>query len=171
MIPPPATTPLAQPSRARAQPARGRPRGGGRSGGGQARCYAFPARPEEVSSNVMITCIVSMFRRDASILFDPGSTYSYVSSYFAHYLDMPDDSSPMLVHISTPVGYSNIVDRVYRSCVMIIGGLEMRIDLLLLSMVNFDVLFVMDWLSPCHAIFYYHAKIVALAMLGLPRVE
>lgn len=27
--------------------------------------------------------------RDASILFDPGSTYSYVSSYFAHYLGTP----------------------------------------------------------------------------------
>ncbi|XP_070054425.1 uncharacterized protein [Nicotiana tomentosiformis] len=56
----PVTSPPAQPSQGRAQAARGRPRGGGRSGGVQARFYAIPARPDAVTSDAVITCIVSV---------------------------------------------------------------------------------------------------------------
>ncbi|XP_070045063.1 uncharacterized protein [Nicotiana tomentosiformis] len=69
------TSSPAQPVRGGVQAARGYPRGGGRSGGGQARCCAFLARPKVVTSYAMITCIVSVCHMDASILFDPGSTY------------------------------------------------------------------------------------------------
>ncbi|XP_070029078.1 uncharacterized protein [Nicotiana sylvestris] len=41
--------------------------------------------------------------RDDSVLFYPGSTYSYVSSYFAQYLVMPSDSLSSHVYVSTPV--------------------------------------------------------------------
>ena len=171
MMSTPVATPPAQLAIDGAQLTRYCPRGGGRSGGGQARCYAFPARPEAVSYDAMITCIVLVCHGEASILFNTGSSYSYVSSYFAHYLDMPRDSLVMYVHVSAPVGGSNIVDRVYCTCVVAIRGLEMRFDLLLLSVVNFEVNLVMDCLSPYNAILDYHIKIVTLAMLGFPRVE
>ncbi|XP_070022927.1 uncharacterized protein [Nicotiana sylvestris] len=106
---------------------------------------------------------------DAFVLFDLSSSYSYVSSYFSRYLDMPRDSLAMHVHVSIPVGDSIILDYVYRSCVVTIGGLEMRVDLLLLSMVDFYKILGIDWLSPCQAILYYHAKTVKLSMA--PRVE
>ncbi|XP_070019937.1 uncharacterized protein [Nicotiana sylvestris] len=108
---------------------------------------------------------------DASMLFNHGSTYSYVSSYVAHYLDMPRDSLVMLVHVSATVGDSIMVDCVYRSCVVKIGGYKTRVDILFLSMVDFHVILGMDWLSPYHTILVYHAKTVKLAMLGLPRLE
>ncbi|XP_070036587.1 uncharacterized protein [Nicotiana tomentosiformis] len=38
-------------------------------------------------------------------------------------------------------------------------------------MVNFDVIFGMDWLSPYHAFLDCHSKTVTLAMPGLPRLE
>ncbi|XP_070034236.1 uncharacterized protein [Nicotiana tomentosiformis] len=41
-----------------AQSARGRPRGGGRLGGGHARFYTFPARPDVVASDTVITFVV-----------------------------------------------------------------------------------------------------------------
>ncbi|XP_070045526.1 uncharacterized protein [Nicotiana tomentosiformis] len=75
----------AQPARVGAQSARGRPRGEGRSGGGQGQFYAFPTRPDVVASDVVITGIVSVCHREASILFVPSSTYSYVSSYFCSF--------------------------------------------------------------------------------------
>ncbi|XP_070005266.1 uncharacterized protein [Nicotiana sylvestris] len=75
------------------------------------------------------------------------------------------------VHVSMPVGNTIMVDRVYRLCVMIIRGLETRVDLLLLSMVDFDVILGDDWLSLCHAILDCHAEMVTLAMLGLLRIE
>ncbi|XP_070025128.1 uncharacterized protein [Nicotiana sylvestris] len=169
--PAPVISPPAQPAWGGAQTARGRPRRGGRSGGVQAKFYAIPSRPDVIDSGTVITSIVSVFHEDASILFDPGSTYSYVSSYFAHYLDMPRESLVSHVHVSTSVGDTIIVDHVYRSCVVIIRVLETSVDLLLLSMVDFDVILGMDWLSPCHAIMDCHAKTVTLAMPGLPMIE
>ncbi|XP_070040601.1 uncharacterized protein [Nicotiana tomentosiformis] len=38
-------------------------------------------------------------------------------------------------------------------------------------MVDFDAILGMDWLSPYHAILDCHAKIVALAMSGLPLLQ
>ncbi|XP_070057348.1 uncharacterized protein [Nicotiana tomentosiformis] len=125
-------------------------------------------RLEAVASDAMITSIISVRHRDASLLFDPGSTYSFVSSYFAHYLDMHHDSLDIHVHISTMMGDSIVVDCVYRSYAVTIGGYETIFDLLLLCMVDFDVILGMYWLSPYHTILDYHAKTVTLDMPGLP---
>ncbi|XP_070044818.1 uncharacterized protein [Nicotiana tomentosiformis] len=82
---------------------------------------------------------------------------------------VPSGYSPVCV--STSVGNIITVDRVYRSSVVTIRELETRVDLLLLSMVDFDVILGIDWLSLCHAILDYHTKIVTLMMPGLPKVE
>ncbi|XP_070025266.1 uncharacterized protein [Nicotiana sylvestris] len=75
------------------------------------------------------------------------------------------------VYVSTPVGDSIVVDRVHRSCIAVIGGLQTYVDLLLLDMVDFDVILGMDWLSPYHAILDCHAKIMTLVLPGMPRLE
>ncbi|XP_070020565.1 uncharacterized protein [Nicotiana sylvestris] len=160
-----------QAARGGGQPTRGYPWDIVQGGGAQPQCYAFPARPEAESSDVAITGTVSVCSRDVSVLFDPGSTYSYVSSYFASYLVVPHDSLSTPVYMSMPMGDSIIVDRVYRSYVVIIGGLETRIDLLLLDMGDFDVILGMNWLSPYHVILDNHAKTVTLSLSGLPRLE
>ncbi|XP_070050622.1 uncharacterized protein [Nicotiana tomentosiformis] len=108
---------------------------------------------------------------DASVLFDLGSNYLYVSSYFGHYLDMTGNSLGMYVHVSTSVGDSIVMDYVYRLCVVTIDGYKARVDLLLLGIIDFEVILGMDWLSSYHAILYCHAKTVTLAMPGFPRVE
>ncbi|XP_070033096.1 uncharacterized protein [Nicotiana tomentosiformis] len=153
------------------QPIRGRPRDGGQSGEAQPLFYAFPARPEVESSNAVITCIILVYHRYASVLFEPGSTYSYVSSYFALYLNMSRDSLSATIYVSTPVWDFIVVDRVYHACLVTIRSNETRVDLLLLDMVDFDVILSMDWLSPYHTILDSHAKIVTLAMSGLPLLE
>ncbi|XP_070020416.1 uncharacterized protein [Nicotiana sylvestris] len=147
MVTAPVATPPAQPAKGGCQGGRGHPRGGG-----QARYYALLARTEAIASNSIITYIVLVCRRDASILFDSGSIYSYVSSYFAPHLGVSHDSLSSYVYISTPVEDSIIVDRVYQSCVFALSGFEARAILLLLSMVDFDVTLGMDWLSPHYAI-------------------
>ncbi|XP_070017982.1 uncharacterized protein [Nicotiana sylvestris] len=165
---------------------RGRPRGGGQagrgqpttvqSGGGQpagapARFYAFPSRPDTLASDAVIIYIISVCGRDASVLFDPGSTYLYVSSLFAHFLDIPRESLGTLVHVSTTVGDSVVVDWIYWSCVVTFYGFETRADLILLDMIDFEVILGMDWLSPYHAVLDCHAKTVTLVMPELPRLE
>ncbi|XP_070035244.1 uncharacterized protein [Nicotiana tomentosiformis] len=100
----PVASPPAQPARGGAQPARGRLRGGGQSGGIQACFYAISAKLDSIASDTVITCIVSVCHRDASVLFDPGSTYSYVSSHFTHFLHMTRESLVSFVHVSTQIG-------------------------------------------------------------------
>ena len=96
----PHRTVLAAPERDSAPPTRGRGRAqapgrggrvagrgtsgafGSQSGGRGAQCYAFPGRPEAEASDAVITGIVSVCHRPASVLFDPGSTFYYVSTYF-----------------------------------------------------------------------------------------
>ncbi|XP_070042730.1 uncharacterized protein [Nicotiana tomentosiformis] len=109
--------------------------------------------------------------RGASVLFDPRFTYSFVSSYFALFLDISRDSLSSRVYVSTPVGDSIIVDRVYRLWLLVNGGYETKVYLCLLSMVDFDVILGMDWLSSYHAIFDCQAKTVILAMPGLPQLK
>ncbi|XP_070050381.1 uncharacterized protein [Nicotiana tomentosiformis] len=152
-------------------------KGGGRTGrhnlkaGGHAKYYALPSRSKEVASDSIITGIVPICHRDASVLFDLGFTYSYVSTYFAPYLGIPRDSLSSHVSVSMPEGDSIVVDHVYQSCLVVLGGFETRVDLLLLSMVEVDVILGMDWLSPYHTILDYHSKTVTLAMQGLSRLE
>ncbi|XP_070039280.1 uncharacterized protein [Nicotiana tomentosiformis] len=170
----------------RGQAGRGHPRGGGQAGGGQsatvqsgrgqpagtpARFYAFSARLDALASDSVIIGTISVCDRDASVLFDPGSTYSYVSSMFAHLLDIPHESLGTSVHVSTSVGDSVVVDRIYPSCVVTFCGYDTRADLLLLDMINFEVILGMDWLSPYHDILYCHAKTITLAMQELPRLQ
>ncbi|XP_070032320.1 uncharacterized protein [Nicotiana tomentosiformis] len=155
---------------------RGRPRGRGQSGGGQpggalARFYAFQARPDGVASNAVITGIISVCGRDASVLFDPGYTYSYVSSMFAYFLGVYRESLGTPIYVSTPVGDSVVVYRIYRSCIVTFCGYKTRANLLLLDMTDFEVILGMDWLSPYHAILDCHAKTVTLAMPEFPRLE
>ncbi|XP_070040451.1 uncharacterized protein [Nicotiana tomentosiformis] len=129
------------------------------------------ARPDAVASDVVITCIISACSRDASVLFDPGSTYSYVSSLFAQFLDIPRESLGTPIYVSTPVVDSVLVDQIYRSCVVTFCDYETRADLLLLDMTDFEVILGMDLLSPYHSMLDCHTKTVTLAMPKLPRFE
>ncbi|XP_070056852.1 uncharacterized protein [Nicotiana tomentosiformis] len=100
-----------------------------------------------------------------------GSTYSYVTSLFAHYLGVSRESLGAPVFVSMPVGDSVVVDRVYRSCIVTFCGSETRVDLLLLDMTDFEVILGMDWLSMYHVVLDCHAKTTTLAMSDLPRLE
>ncbi|CAN4101680.1 unnamed protein product [Withania somnifera] len=74
------------------------------------------------------------------------------------------------MRVVTPVGDSLVVDRVIRSCLISINGLDTWADLILLDMVDFDIMPGMDWLSPHKAVLDCYAKAVTLALPGLSRV-
>ncbi|XP_070028849.1 uncharacterized protein [Nicotiana sylvestris] len=109
--------------------------------------------------------------KDASVLFDLESTYSYASSLFAHFLDISRKSLGILVYVCIHVGDSVVVDRIYQFYVVTFCGYETRVDLMLLDMTNFEVILGIDLLSLYHAILDFHAKTVTLAMPKLPRLE
>ena len=102
----------------------------------------------------------------ASVLFDPGSIFSYVSSSFVTVLDLHCDLLDMPIRVSTPVGESVIVDKVYRSFLVVFVGSNTHVDLIILEMVDFDLIMGMTWLSPNFAILDCNAKTVTSAKPG-----
>ena len=116
--------------------------------GDRSHCYAFPGRSEAETSDVVITGNLLDCDCMASVLFDPGSTFSYVSSSFATGLDLHCDLLDMPIRVSTSVGEFVIVEKVYRSCLVTFVGSNTLVDLIILEMVDFDVILGMTWLSP-----------------------
>ena len=53
----------------------------------------------------------------------------------------------MPISVSTLVGESVIVEKVYRSCLVTFVGSNTHVDLIILEMVDFDVFLSMTWLS------------------------
>ncbi|XP_070007580.1 uncharacterized protein [Nicotiana sylvestris] len=88
------SAPADPPPRGGGQTGRGRPRGGGQAGRGQPATAQSgggqpadaPARFYALLADAVITGTIFVGGRGASVLFDPGSTYSYVSSLFARFL-------------------------------------------------------------------------------------
>ena len=108
--------------------------------GDRAHCYAFPRRSKVETSDAVITGNLLVCDCIASVLFDPGSTFSYVSSSFATGLNLPCELLDMPIRVSTPVGESVIVEKVYRSCFVTFIGSNTHVDLVILEMVDFDVI-------------------------------
>ena len=123
----------------------------------------FSGRSEAETSDAVITGNLLVCDCMASVLFDLGSTFSYVSSSFATGLDLHCDLLNMPIRVSTPVGESVIVEKVYRSCLVAFEGSNTHVDLIILGMVDFDVILGMTWLSPNFAILDCNAKTVTLA--------
>ena len=100
------------------------------------------------------------------VLFDSGSKFSYVSSSFATGLKLNCELLDMPIRVSTPVGESVIVEKVYRSSLVTFVGSNTYVDLVILEMVDFDIILGMTWLSPNFVILDCNAKTVTLAKPG-----
>ena len=124
---------------------RGGGRGGSQSDGGRSHCFSFPGRPKVKASNVVITSIIPVCHRPATVLFDPGSTYSYLSTYCSPSLNIICESLDLTIHVSTPIGDSVVVVWVYRLYIVALMGYDTHADLNVLDMIDFDVILGMDW--------------------------
>ncbi|XP_015159123.1 uncharacterized protein [Solanum tuberosum] len=97
---------------------RGGPRGGRLGGradaqgrGVQAHFYAPPGREDAETSDDVITGTVLLCQQPALALFDPGSTFSYVSVYYASRLSLMSEPLVAPLRVSTPVGEFLVVDQ------------------------------------------------------------
>ncbi|XP_075104089.1 uncharacterized protein LOC107826123 [Nicotiana tabacum] len=107
-------------------------------GGGQPRLFATLDHQSAEASAEVITCILLVCSNNSYAIMDPNSTFSYVTLYFAINLGLEPKqlSEPFLV--STPVGESVKVTRVYRGCIVSVQDRNTKADLIEFEMVDFD---------------------------------
>ena len=88
---------------------------------------------------------------EAKVLFDPGSTHSFVSPTFAQLICVPARELDYILTVATPVGKQVVCSTFFPSRSVRIGGVIFPADLIILMMHDFDVILGMDWLAGHHA--------------------
>ena len=85
-------------------------------------------------------------------LIDLGSTHSYVC--IEHVFDKIISVERFLydMHVTSPLGQSVNVNKVYKNCLIVIHDKEFFVDLIALPFREFDLILGMDWLSKHRAI-------------------
>ena len=110
------------------------------------RAYAMKAREDQDPLEV-IAGIFFLYDIEMHALIDLGSTHSYICT--EHVFDrMPlVEQLPYDMHVTSPLGHSVNVNRVYKNCPIVINDREFPVDLIPLPFREFDLILGMDWLS------------------------
>ena len=126
-------------------------------GRGQGRVFTLNSQEVHASTIVIIgTLLVDKVK--ARVLFDSDATHSFISPYFAKTLarDKVLMKSPLAIGI--PAGRTIEVKYVLPACVVEIDNKVYPADLIELDVLDFDVVFGMDWLSENYASIDCHDK-------------
>ena len=110
-------------------------------------------------SNAIVTGILNVCFKQATVLFDSGATHSFVCHSFATCLnkEMCMLDNPLMV--LTPVGEVYSISKVLKKCVVRIENEIFSANLMVLNILEYNVILGMNWLSSNHAV-----------LLILPRI-
>ncbi|XP_015573192.1 uncharacterized protein LOC107261063 [Ricinus communis] len=128
--------------------------------GDQGRYFVFIM--EAPSATDIVTGKISIYGFDAYTLFDPRSTCSFISYEFALKSHNDIETLGYNICVSMPTGGTVIVDKVVKTCLVIINGNTLYANLVVIKLKEFDVILGMDWLSKNHAIVDCHPKEVVI---------
>ncbi|GJY61538.1 putative reverse transcriptase domain-containing protein [Tanacetum coccineum] len=114
----------------------------------------------------VVTGTFSLNDHFATVLFDSGADFSFISTEFAPLLNVkPSIVNPGYV-IEVADGKKVEVDRIIRDCKLELGNSLFSINLIPLGHGSFDVIVGMDWLSQNKAVIVCHEKVVEIPLEG-----
>ena len=134
-----------------------------------ARAYAMRAC-EDPNIPGVITGTFTLFDIELYSSIDPGSTRSYIC------MEQMSDKLPSVellafdLLVTSPLGHSVRVNRVYKNCPLLVHDREISVDLIAFPVHEFDLILGMDWLSKHRAIVDCDKKIVLLKCFDLSEV-
>lgn len=134
------------------------------------RVFTLTAQDAQ-ASNVVVTGTLPVCSFDAHVLFDLGSTHSYVSMSFASRFFRDPTMLSQPFWLETPVGESLYVMYEYKSCAVMVNDMEISSNLIMLDMLELDVILGMDWLASCYATLDCRHKVVKLEFPGETSVH
>ncbi|XP_059629832.1 uncharacterized protein LOC132272755 [Cornus florida] len=118
---------------------------------GGARVYAVVPDGRQDHAPPAVEGTFTIYGSIARILFDSGSSYSFIALSFVDTLGLELGHMSNALSITTPLGSATTLDRICCACLITIGELEYPIDLIVLRMRDFDAILGMDWLARYHA--------------------
>ncbi|KAL4032751.1 hypothetical protein IC575_005833 [Cucumis melo] len=104
----------------------------------EGKVYAMTQQEAEDAPDV-ITGTILICNVPADVLFDPGATYSFVSSIFLSKLNRMLEPLSEGLAIYTPVGDVLLVNEVLRNCEVLVEGISLLVDLLPLELQRKEV--------------------------------
>ena len=128
------------------------------------------ASEAQANPNTMISIMI-VFGSSARVLFDSGSSRSFMSSSFALHADRELFPLKHKLVVTKPLGEQILCNTVFKRCEILIDGMVLKANLIPLKMYDFDVILGMHWLSIHRDSVDYFTKKVVFRKLGFPKLE
>ncbi|KAL0553580.1 hypothetical protein IC582_007480 [Cucumis melo] len=116
----------------------------------QGRVFATN-RTEAEKAGTVVTGTLPVLGHYALVLFDSGSSHSFISSAFVLHARLEVEPLHHVLSVSTPSGESMLSKEKVKACLIEITGHVIEVTLIVLDMLDFDVILGMDWLAANHA--------------------
>ncbi|KAL0534457.1 hypothetical protein IC582_028748 [Cucumis melo] len=108
-------------------------------------------KTEAERAGTVVTGTLPVLGHYALVLFDSGSSHSFISSVFVLHARLEVEPLHHVLSVSTPFGECMLSKEKVKACQIEIAGHVIEVTLLVLDMLDFDVILGMDWLAANHA--------------------
>ncbi|TYJ97124.1 gag protease polyprotein [Cucumis melo var. makuwa] len=108
-------------------------------------------KTEAERAGTVVTSTLPVLGHYALLLFDSGSSHSFISSAFVLHARLEVEPLHHVLSVSTPSGECMLSKEKVKACQIVIAGHVIEVTLLVLDMLDFDVILGMDWLAANHA--------------------
>ncbi|KAL0551527.1 hypothetical protein IC582_010616 [Cucumis melo] len=116
----------------------------------QGRVFATN-RTEAEKAGTVVTGTLPVLGHYALVLFDSGSSHSFISSAFVSHARLKVEPLHHVLSVSTPSGECMLSKEKVKACQIEIAGHVIEVTLIVLDMLDFDVILGMNWLAANHA--------------------